>query len=45
MIKTSEAGGYTSVEFEREAETGDNKDIQFKVNFILTIARSLRFTK
>jgi len=32
LIKATEAGGHTNVEFERDAETGDDKDVQFKVN-------------
>ena len=32
LIKVNEAGGHTNVEFERDAETGDDKDVQFRVS-------------
>ena len=36
LKKASEAGGYTNVEFERDATTGDNaKDVPFQVRFKL----------
>jgi len=42
LIKATEAGGHTNVEFERDAETGDDKDVQFKSNTEVWIAWALQ---
>lgn len=43
LISASEVGGKTTVEFYRDAETGDVKDVQFKV--FMTIFSCAKMTK
>ena len=43
LIKASEAGGYTNVEFNRDATTGDDKDVQFMVSS--SIRKSVEYRK
>jgi len=46
LIKATEAGGYTTVDFDRDAMTGDNaKDVQFAVTFKSLLTASDDFTK